>query len=151
MAKYMVRFSCGHSEEMELLGPIKIRTSRIRQYEKTGLCKNCYKAMKEAERKDLSKKAGRAFGEPPELKGSEKQVHWAVTLRQDFLNHAYTTAQKNGGTDSRTKDVVTWILRTKTAARFWIDHREELTTDLFLSHCIKEYFSQDTGSESRRR
>ena len=45
MAKYEVKFSCGHTQIIELFGKDKDRQRKIEYFEEHGLCKNCYKAM----------------------------------------------------------------------------------------------------------
>ena len=42
MAKYNVKFSCGHEETVDLFGPVKERESKIAYFEKRGLCRECY-------------------------------------------------------------------------------------------------------------
>lgn len=60
--KYDVKFSCGHTETVELFGKIEERKRRIKYYEEEGVCSECYKEMKrieqdlEAEKKGLIKK-----------------------------------------------------------------------------------------------
>lgn len=49
MAKYDVKFSCGHTETIVLFGKMKDREKKIAWLEKTGLCKECYN-RKENER-----------------------------------------------------------------------------------------------------
>lgn len=45
MAKYEVKFSCGHTQVIELFGKDKDRQRKIEYFENRGLCKDCYKAM----------------------------------------------------------------------------------------------------------
>lgn len=40
--KYTVDMSCGHKEEINLIGKNEERKKKIRYYEKYGLCKKCY-------------------------------------------------------------------------------------------------------------
>lgn len=47
--KYTVKFSCGHTDRVELLGPHKDRERKIAWYEEEGLCPCCFAAKKEAE------------------------------------------------------------------------------------------------------
>lgn len=44
MAKYTVMMSCGHEQEVALVGKNSERERKISYYEKHGLCKECYKA-----------------------------------------------------------------------------------------------------------
>lgn len=45
MAKYEVKFSCGHTQIIELFGKDKDRQRKIEYFEERGLCKDCYKSM----------------------------------------------------------------------------------------------------------
>lgn len=48
MAKYNVKFSCGHEETIDLFGPVKERESKIAYFEKRGLCRECYEKEQNA-------------------------------------------------------------------------------------------------------
>ena len=43
MAKYIVKMSCGHEQEVELFGKNSERKRKIDYFESSGLCKECYK------------------------------------------------------------------------------------------------------------
>lgn len=43
MAKYTVKFSCGHTEEIQLFGAYKDRTRKIEYFEQHGKCSHCYR------------------------------------------------------------------------------------------------------------
>ena len=49
--KYDVKFACGHTSTIELFGKMADRERRIAFYEKNYLCPDCYKDMKEEEKK----------------------------------------------------------------------------------------------------
>lgn len=49
MAKYTIKFSCGHEEEKQLFGPNKDRERKIKFFEERGVCSACYRAEKKAE------------------------------------------------------------------------------------------------------
>ena len=49
MAKYEVKFSCGHTETVSLFGKDTERKRKIEWYEENGYCSECYKAMMQAE------------------------------------------------------------------------------------------------------
>ena len=66
--KYTVTFSCGHTEEVELFGKGSDRERKIAWYEKSGLCPECYKAMKEAEKKNNSVAYIAPYGEYKTIK-----------------------------------------------------------------------------------
>ena len=62
MAKYEVKFSCGHIETKSLYGKETERHNKIEYWEKFGVCTECYKEQKmieaeaEAEKNGLQKK-----------------------------------------------------------------------------------------------
>lgn len=72
MAKYTVKFACGHEEVINLYGSHAERERKI-----DGKCSECYKAEKKAEKETESSK----IEDMPELQGSEKQVAWANDIR----------------------------------------------------------------------
>jgi hypothetical protein len=46
--KYMVDFSCGHDEEVELFGPEKNRRQKIEYWRREGVCTKCYSQSRES-------------------------------------------------------------------------------------------------------
>lgn len=50
--KYTVKFSCGHEDRVDLVGKYVDRERKIRWYEESGLCYECYRAMKEAQKSE---------------------------------------------------------------------------------------------------
>lgn len=88
MAKYQITYSCGHEGEIQLFGKMSERDRKIAWLEREGLCPECYKAKKAAEREEAAKKAQSAAKDMglPCLSGSEKQIAWAETIRKDALN-----------------------------------------------------------------
>ena len=89
--KYTVTFSCGHEGEVNLYGKAAERDRRIAWYEKEGICPDCYRKMKEEERKQADEELA-AYTEKietelnlPELEGTEKQVTWARKIRAGYF------------------------------------------------------------------
>lgn len=80
MAKYYVTHSCGHEEVVQLYGKESSRRWMIEKMESEP-CKDCIHKealemlKKQAEENDL-----------PELEGSQKQIEWAMSIRQQFLD-----------------------------------------------------------------
>lgn len=130
MAKYDVQCrQCGAEMTVQLFGPHRTREWKIDHYD--WQCDACKEAAKQA----ATEAAARAAAEAglPELEGSEKQVAWAETIRQKFVDEAdkyrkmYDTMDPEEAKDHREKfeNAVSDILG-RTSARFWIDNR---TTD----------------------
>ena len=88
MAKYDVRFSCGHVATICLYGKEADRQRKIAWYERDGLCPDCYRKQQEEEKKAEAEKAAAeaaSFG-LPELVGSPKQIAWADKIRVGIVN-----------------------------------------------------------------
>lgn len=79
MGKYLVKYACGHEQEVELFGPIKQRQWRL-EHMADELCPECERKREAAK---LAKDA--EDNELPALNGSEKQVTWAMKIRHDML------------------------------------------------------------------
>lgn len=83
MAKYFVKFKCGHEDRVELFGKNTDREAKMAWMSENMLCSECYKKMLEEENAQASAEA-KASG-LPELEGSAKQVSWAVSIRKEKL------------------------------------------------------------------
>lgn len=128
MAKYKVKFSCGHESEVVLYGKTSIRERKLKFFEREGLCGNCYKE-KEKERiqketeyqKELSKLMGL-----PELEGTPKQVDWAITIRgkmisnivHEMIKYEHETEYLNS-----LEQAYDYLTKYETSAKFYIDWR----------------------------
>ena len=79
--KDYVTFSCGHTGEVQLFGSSKDRERKIKWYEESALCPECYKKQQEEIGKELA-----AEYNLPEITGvSDKQIAFAETLRGRYL------------------------------------------------------------------
>lgn len=76
--KYQVTFSCGHEGKVEVFGKNSARQYKIDQAAK-GICPECVK-----EQKELAASAIVTTG-LPELEGSEKQIAWAIKIRDKVI------------------------------------------------------------------
>ena len=124
MAKYDVKFSCGHEATVELFGKSSERERKIAWFERYGLCPCCYKA----EQQDKAAKRAEKW-ELPALTGSPKQIAWAERIRSEFFLQIEEMEKESGqsATDSAAKnkrfgEFFNWI-KSQTEANFWIDHR----------------------------
>lgn len=88
MAKYDVRFSCGHVATICLYGKEADRQRKIAWYEENGLCPDCYRKQQEEEKKAAAEKAAAEASSLglPELIGSPKQIAWADKIRVGIVN-----------------------------------------------------------------
>lgn len=108
--KYTVKMACGHEETVELFGKGAERERKIHWLEENGLCKECRQS------EELKKAEGL-----PALSGSEKQVAWAVKIRNSFIEKFEGIATP----DPMFKKFMNW-LKVQTEARWWIDHRDSM-------------------------
>jgi hypothetical protein len=76
MAKYTINHTCGHSVEIQLFGKMDDRYRRIEWLE-TQECDECRRAKANAAAAAAKETRGLT-----DLKGSEKQVAWANTIRE---------------------------------------------------------------------
>ena len=86
--KYDITYSCGHTGTVELYGKTSERESKIRWYETTAVCPECYKKQQEETAKTITKY------DLPELGGSEKQVAWAKKLMESAITVLETEGRK---------------------------------------------------------
>lgn len=79
--KDYVTYSCGHTGEVQLFGTNKDRERKIKWYEESALCPDCYRKQQEERGKALA-----AEYNLPEITGvSDKQIAFAETLRTRYL------------------------------------------------------------------
>lgn len=107
----------------------------------TRLCPDCYAKQRaeqraeerEAENKAAADKAGE-FGLPA-LTGSEKQVAWATTIRQNALDSALmeSAGRTTAGMNEKGRAFVAGVIAKMSAeAKWWIDHRDD------AGHLVRE-------------
>lgn len=122
MAKYTVKFSCGHEGTVRLFGRSSERERKLKWLE-TQLCWDCQKAEQEKKYKEEAEK-GKEFAEEmglPELTGTEKQISWALAIREKKLIGAESYKEYNNF------DIFyDWLANHKEAI-FWIDHQNDST------------------------
>lgn len=133
MAKYSVTRVCGHDEIVNLIGKMKDREWRLNNVEPNKLCAECYQVELNRQREEVNRQTAEAAKDMnlPELEGSEKQVAWAETLRQKFLDKTSVIYVKNEKYNRKEdeKERQKYILAlesikaTKTKASWWIDTR----------------------------
>ena len=81
--KDYVTYSCGHTGEVQLFGTNKDRERKIKWYEESALCPECYKRQQEERGKALA-----AEYNLPEITGvSDKQIAFAESLRGRYLTN----------------------------------------------------------------
>lgn len=129
MSWYYGTYSCEHEGRVNIVGPEKNRQwIADRKFE--GLCPECYKKHLEEKRikdNEISAKKAEEM-ELPELQGSEKQVAWANTLRQKFIDKFDIMDEMDKKAMSRLvknyNEVFNFMITNKTLAKYWIDNRD---------------------------
>jgi len=136
--KYTIIFGgCGHEGVVELFGKGKDREWKLGKMKESGICPLCYKKQMEEERKakrEEELKKNELFNqlhELPDLAGSEKQVAWAMSIRTQFYQECIKESLRKG--DNQLFEKVKEFFKSSyqgTAARFWIDRRNNLISSL---------------------
>jgi len=126
MAQYTVKYSCGHAGVISLTGPVKDRKAKLDWFEKR-VCPECYKAKREADSAELQREYGLI-----ELTGSDKQVQWANSIRAEFVERMQERIDRRVAHDDRQKALaaLTAAVNTQDTAKWWIDHRSNLSAAL---------------------
>ena len=96
--KYDITYSCGHAGTVELYGKTSERESKIRWYETTAVCPECYKKQQQEAAAETTTKY-----DLPELEGSEKQVAWAKKLMESAITVLETEGRKTAENRLRQK------------------------------------------------
>lgn len=94
MAKYNVRFSCGHTETIELFGKVRERERKIAYYEECGCCSACYREKQRLEMEAKAKKEGLECVE----------MHYG-DYKRDYADAKTVPGSYNG----ETKTIKVWI------------------------------------------
>lgn len=138
MTWYYGTFSCGHEGRVNIIGPHKDREwKKERAFEK--MCPECWEKHLQEEREKANQEAAEKAKqmELPELMGTPKQIDWANTIRQQFIDKADKVNKDEIKKYSMWEDlhdlkleevtpIVDYILKTKTNASYWIDNRNKV-------------------------
>lgn len=118
MAKYTVKHTCGHERVIQLIGKHEIRMKKIAWLEAQP-CPDC--SMKSAAEDALNKGY-----DLPELKGTKRQVLWALGIRDELIESLDIpeTLQKEASTEDEklSKAAILKIINNNSAV-WWIEHR----------------------------
>jgi len=138
MAWYYGTYICGHEGRVQLYGKIKEREWK-KELEFSKLCPECRQKQFEEERERKNAEAAAKAAEMglPELEGSEKQIKWAVTLRQELIDEfdrlsdfkKRVLTKRYGITEEDIQRIKQFIIETKTSAKYYIDRRHQTVRD----------------------
>lgn len=150
MAWYYGTYRCGHDGCANIIGPGKERAWK-KERAFSNLCPECYKKELEKERERVNEEAAEKSIEMelPELKGTEKQVAWAITLRLKVIEryencvqddkrfYIYNKEGKKVWTSrEELSDALDYAIKKYVDAKYWIDSR--FNTEI-LADFIEEY------------
>lgn len=126
MAKYTVTYKCGCTEDIQLYGKYTDREKKIAYYN-TIECPHCRAAQAQGE----AEKCGM-----PILKGTEKQIAWALDIRANAIKYAEELRKM---TREGSEEIVNKLL-TKLFAEdkgsFWIENRNDMTDKMSIARFI---------------
>ena len=119
MAQYDITYKCGHTIRKQLIGKINDRMSYI-EWCKDNLCPECVKKHSIEKADKVAKEMGL-----PELAGSEKQIAWAKTIRNNAIETINYLLCKKIADDKKElfMGIVDKYLFQQTSAKWWIDNR----------------------------
>ena len=118
MAKYTVTCeSCGSDMTVNLIGKHTTRQWKLENY--TWKCDDCIE--KERQEKLKIQLENDVKNKLPELTGSEKQVKWAVTIRQTILDKIELHLKEESETEEFKQKLE--IFKSQTSAKYLIDNR----------------------------
>lgn len=138
---YDITHSCGHSESRDLSDvPAGQRAGKVAWWSE----KPCFTCFRAKNRRTLSKEvqaerdakhedalADQERSGLPILRGSDKQVKWAIDTRYDLLRGAYTDLVEEGELDEAGfEEQVLELARRIDLAKWWIDNREATSSML---------------------
>ncbi len=126
MSKHAVTYTCGHTGEIVAFGSKRSREWAVVNAER-GLCPDCYEAKLAADRAAATEAAAREAAEQdlPALEGTEKQVAWALTIRQKFLAEMDQWLAEHPLRDDIDATPVLRAIRSiqaETSAKWWIEN-----------------------------
>lgn len=138
--KVTIKRSCGHEETVSVYGTGKERDSRI-EWLKSTACKSCYK---EEQLNSTSEHATNM--NLPELTGSEKQVAWAMKIRNEKITEIVELfglfTRLADGNEKKTEELNTIAkcvesIKQISDSKYWIDNRDVIGHDI-LKNAYKQ-------------
>lgn len=145
MAKYTITRACGHTETVQIAGPVAGRDRRA-EYEAKKLCYDCYRAEQAKKRSAESQAAAEAAKASglPALIGSQKKIAWAETIRAaaaQSLNAMRPMLQAAPEANRNAADIALGIIDAtlaRTSAHDWIESRATTYDRAWLSTQTKK-------------
>lgn len=124
--EYVSCADCGAEYRVQMYGRASQRKWRVENWD--SLCDDCL-ARRREEAREAAVKEAEEMG-LPDLTGTEKQIKWAVTIRDRLVKSIEETMQKN---PSEYRPEAYDYLCGITESSFWIDHRDTVAAYLLKS------------------
>ena len=133
---YDITFSCGHTEERDLSDCPAGRRNGFASWLRKQVCSDCFK--KESAEEFKKEKLEEAYAnqdrlELPPLEGTEKQVPWATSVRDQHLMGAFEEYVRGEDATLSEEEFENEYLvpaRAIVHSRWWIDNKDIETEDL---------------------
>ena len=106
MARYTITYSCGHTADKQLFGKIDDRDNYINWCKEHKLCPECQRKLAAEKREEEYNNALKNIDALPALTGSEKQIKWAISIRQRWIDIAREYFESKGKTLDEVKDIL---------------------------------------------
>lgn len=138
----LIIHACGH-EQAHFLSGFASQQERKARWLQTTKCQPCFLAEKRTEQAESAARDGKAVAHlnPPQLRGSDRQVAWATTIRAGRLAAIVAASSATDATDQR-------ACLSVTDAKWWIDHRDLTVTDLLAKARLQTDAAGETSSMS---
>lgn len=138
MAKYNGTYACGHQGVVDVRGKYSERQYWIDR-EFKGLCKMCLEEKRCQEISEKNKKSTEKAIELglPELKGSSKQIAWATSIRQEFVDDWIKIKVEINDEDTfaKAEQIYNRIIE-QLESKFWIDNEPACSNATYLINCV---------------
>ena len=144
MAKHDIKYTCGHTGTVNIIGPHRSRQSRI-AYLESGECFDCFKQHSS----EVAREQAREL-ELPALVGTEKQVAWAETLRLAKLEEIEAVVEHLDESQRNYRQILIAVesISSETAAKQWIEWRYD-DPSYIISKTLKSLLSTPTEEQKQ--
>lgn len=148
MAKEYITFSCGHDGCVTVFGRSRDRERKLDYFREQGICPACWEKKRQEERAKAAAEAEEHAEKEglPALEGSEKQIAWAMTIRDDFYkfanDHLPQLMEEMKVTPEVSRAIDIWVEGTLsvTSAKEWIDDRDYTSSRYLDARGVSEIF-----------
>lgn len=151
--KTNVSHSCGCVESHEFNGSEEENKRKV-SWLSTRPCTKCWKKTKEAEQSAETERAKElaTAKKLPALSGSEKQIPWAMRIRQGMIDALAEITKASGADDekviSQFEAAFARNVVTKDSANWFLDHRSLKNEDALRSQ-LEQWIMQEKSKENK--